>query len=312
MKSLAVVICAALLAGCSTLPDSDRGLALAITIDDLPVHAAPPRGETPATVAKQMIEALRSADVEEPYGFVNGVWTERDPATMRILEIWRSSGFPLGNHTWSHRHLNEMTLEEFEQEVAKNEPLLTQRSRGKDSRWFRYPFLDEGETAEKRNAARQILASRGYRIASVTMDFGDWQWPAAYARCKDAGDEAGILSLERSFLDAAQENIRFYRSLSNGAYGRDIPYVLLLHISSMTARMMPRLIQLYRSEGFRFVSLAEAESDPAYADQMNPDQPAEPQGLEGKAAAKGIALPPRINNSAMLEKICRPTAAIDR
>lgn len=312
MKVLGLALGVALLAGCSTLPKAQSDLKLAITIDDLPVHSEPPPGETSASVATTMIGALREANVLDPHGFINGAWTERDPATLQILQDWRSAGLPLANHSWSHRHLNEMTLEEFEQEVARNEPLLKQLSRSDEWRWFRYPFLDEGETAAKRAGARAVLARRGYKVAAVTMDFSDWQWPAAYARCVLSGDRAAIAELERHFLDSARENVRYSRSLSRSLYGRDIPYVLLLHVSPMTARMMPRLVELYRSEGFRFVSLAEAQVDPSYSDQMNPGLPPEPQGLEGKAAAKGIPLPPRTDYAATLGDMCKIPAASGR
>ena len=68
--------------------------------------------------------------------------------------------------------------------------------------------------------------------------------------------------------------------------------------------MLPRLIALYRSVGFRFVGLPDAERDPVYADQINPSLPAEPKGLEGKAIALGIALPSRTDFSARLAAIC--------
>jgi len=68
--------------------------------------------------------------------------------------------------------------------------------------------------------------------------------------------------------------------------------------------MLPRLIELYRSEGFRFVSLPAAERDPAYADQMRPDLPAEPKGLEWKAITRGIELPSRTDFAPALAAIC--------
>jgi hypothetical protein len=102
----------------------------------------------------------------------------------------------------------------------------------------------------------------------------------------------------------------YYRAISRRLYGRDVPYVLLLHGSGFEARMLPRLIQLYRSAGFRFVSLADAERDPVYADQVRPELPPEEKGLENKAIKRGIELPARTDYSAELAAICPggPTA----
>jgi peptidoglycan-N-acetylglucosamine deacetylase len=277
-------------------------LEIAITIDDLPVHGPMPRGETPAGVARGIISALNAQRVQA-YGFANGYWLERDPATAQVLRDWSGAGLPLGNHGWAHRHLNEITIEEFERELTRNDSLLREMSKG-DWRWFRYPFLDEGETSKQRSDSRTILARHGYKVAAVTMDFSDWAWTGPYARCADSGDQEGIYKLEHLYLQAARESIGYYRQLSHSAYGRDIAYVLLLHASAFEKRMLPRLLRLFRDRGFRFVTLAEAESGPAYADQVDPRLPAEPQGLENKASAKG-PLPARVDYQPVLEGMCR-------
>jgi peptidoglycan/xylan/chitin deacetylase (PgdA/CDA1 family) len=307
-RSLCLLL-ATCLAGCASVPRSwSEQPSIAITIDDLPVHGPLPKSETPVSVARDVIAALKAGHVEA-YGFINGQWTDREPATMQVLTDWRAAGLPLANHGWAHRHLNEMSVSEFESELVGNEPLLTRLAAGEDWRWFRYPFLDEGETPQKRAAARAVLAKHQYKIAAVTMDFSDWQWTGVYARCKDAADDAAIARLEQLYLDSARESIGYYRGLSRSVYGRDIPYVLLLHVSAFEARMLPRLLKLYRDQGFRFVSLPEAQADPAYADQLRPDLPAEPQGLENKATARGLRLPSRTDYAALVEPMCKPAVS---
>jgi peptidoglycan/xylan/chitin deacetylase (PgdA/CDA1 family) len=292
------------LAGCAT-PQTHAGRVpeIALTFDDLPLHGPIPAGETPQTVANGVIAALRRAHVPA-YGFVNARWTADQPDTIEVLKAWRAAGLPLGNHTWSHRHLSEMTIPEFEQEVARDEPVLQQLAGGTDWHWLRYPFLDEGKDAAQIAAARQVLASRGYKIADVTMDFSDWQWTAPYARCRVAHDDASVAELERMYLSAAREAIGFSRGLSHQLYGRDIPYVILLHESAFEARMLPQLIDLFRSSGFRFVTLPVAESDPFYRDRVHTDLPAGPAGLVNHAFAAGLKPTGYPDYAARLAAIC--------
>ena len=290
-------------AGCTAVPHEAPQPSIAITIDDLPVHGPYPHGESEVSATKQILAALKAEQVEA-YGFLNAQWTERQPATAEALKAWAAAGQPLANHGFAHRHLSEMSAEEFEQELVKNEPVLERLSGDKDWKWFRYPFIDEGENAEKRAASRAVLAKHGYKIAAVTMDFSDWAWSAPYTRCKDAGDDAAVAKLEALYLQAARESITHYRALSQQTYRREIPYVLLLHVSAFEGRMLPRLLKLYRAEGFRFVTLGQAQSDRAYGDQNEPQRPAEPQGLEDKAMKRG-PLPTRPNYQPALEGMCK-------
>jgi peptidoglycan-N-acetylglucosamine deacetylase len=292
---------ALLLASCATLQTAPPP-EIAITIDDVPVHAPYPPGLTPNQVNAQMVAALSAAHVPAT-AFLNGIGVEQHPETMTALEQWRAAGLIVGNHTWSHPHLSELTAAKFETELTRNEPILSRIGDGSDWRWFRYPFLDEGENAAKRIAGREVLAKHGYRVAAVTMSFSDWAFTGAWARCGAARNGTAVAELERMYLDAARENIAVARDTAHKLYGRDIPYVLLMHVSAMSAHMMPRLIQLYRSAGFRFVSVPQAESDPAYREYTDLSLPPPPSPWD-IAAKKGVKLPVATDYSVKLAAIC--------
>jgi lysophospholipase L1-like esterase len=283
----------------------DSSPRIAITFDDLPVHGPLPPGVAPEQVASKVIAALRDAHLPPTYGFVNGQSVERQPADVEVLKAWRAAGFPLGNHGWSHMNANQHSLAEFETEVAKNEPLLSREMPDGDWHWLRFPYLAEGDTPEKKAGIRAFLRERGYRVAGVTMDFGDYRWNGAYARCRAKGNDKAIALLESSYLAAAKENIDFSRSMSHALYNRDIPYVLLMHIGAFDAEMLPRLLDLYRARGFEFVTLPEAESDEFYRVDTDLTQPPGPDNLEGTMAERHLPLPPRSNPAAQLDSLCR-------
>jgi peptidoglycan/xylan/chitin deacetylase (PgdA/CDA1 family) len=224
---------------------------------------------------------------------------------VEVLSAWVEAGHPVGNHTWSHMNLNQNPVGNFEGEISRNEALLNKIANGSDWHWFRYPFLAEGEAPDKRAAVRSWLGQRGYKIAGVTMSFGDYLWNEPYARCKTKGDGKAIQTLESSFLAAADESLSYYRNLSHKLYGRDIPYVLLMHIGAFDAEMLPRLLSLYRTRGFRFVTLEEAEKDEFYRRQTNPSEAGGPDSLEGALKERQLALPPHAVTNPQFDLLCR-------
>lgn len=282
-------------------------IRIAITFDDLPAHGSLPPGETRLEVASKIIAALHDAHVPPTYGFVNGVRVEEQPADAAVLQAWRAGGYPLGNHGWSHMNLNQHTLEEFEADVSRNEPLLGELMKDKSDswRWFRFPFLAEGDTPEKNAGIRAFLAQRGYKVAAVTMSFGDYMWNEPYARCKAKGDERAVASLADSYLAAADESITYSSGLSHALYGHDIPYVLLMHIGAFDAEMLPRLLELYRSRGVQFVTLEEAESDAFYRLDTDLHQPPGATTLEGVMAERHLALPAHTAPAPQIDNLCR-------
>ena len=240
------------------------GQEVAITIDDLPNHGPMPADVTRVDVTKRMLAALADAKLTGVYGFINAGKLEAHPDEIEVLKLWREAGQPLGNHTYTHINFSDNPVPAFEENIEKDEPLLKQLMEGQDWHWFRYPYLHEGDTLEKRHAVRGYLKEHGYRIAQVTMDFEDYLWNAPYARCMDKKDEKSIAWLKESYLKTAREYLKLDQEMSRQIFGRNIKYVLLMHIGAFDAVMLPDLVAQMKKDGFKFISLEEAESDPAY------------------------------------------------
>jgi len=278
---------------------------IAFTWDDLPAHSALPPGQTREQIAQQILSAMKGANLPPAFGFVNGATTQSEPLSTPVLEQWRSAGLPLGNHTWSHMNLNQHSLADWEADVLRDEPLLESLMGSQDWRWLRFPFLAEGDTPEKREGARRFLAEHHYKIAGVAMSFGDYLYNEPYARCMAKNDTAGIEKLETSYLAAASATIPYTRAMSKALYGRDIPYVLLMHIGALDARMLPQLLRLYRDNGFRFIRLEEAERDPFYRSDVDLSVPGGPDTLEETMKQHHLPLPEHPRLDVDLNAICR-------
>jgi len=280
-------------------------LQVAFTFDDLPAHGPLPPGEFRPEPMRSIIKTLKTENMPPVYGFVNGFRTAEYPYQTELLREWIASGNPLGNHTWSHPSLDESTAGKYIHNIAENEPLLEKVDPAGDWHWFRFPYLEEGNTLAKREAVRYYLLGHGYRIAEVNLDFEDYLWNDAYARCAAKKDEVAVASLHDSYLATADEYITYSRTLSQRLYGRDIPYVLLLHVGAFDAKMLPELIGLFRKRGFEFVSLPQAESDPAYRVDPKVAYPGGGLLMELVATTRNVALPNATEPEDELAKMCR-------
>lgn len=248
---------------------------VAITFDDLPLNGDLPSGVTRAQIVKDVLGVLKAHHVPQVFGFVNSKRFEGNTDGADALKLWVVGGERVGNHTYSHMDLQQNSPEAFERDIAQNEPALELLSR-EDWRWFRYPFLREGETVEKRRAVRSYLHDHGYRIAQVTIDYEDYAWNSPYARCIDKHDARLIEWLNSSYLSIASDYIDADREMARLVYGHDINHVLLLHLGAFSSTVLPQVLDMLQRKGLHPITLEDAESDPAY--QADPDAPTSKYG----------------------------------
>jgi peptidoglycan-N-acetylglucosamine deacetylase len=236
---------------------------LAITFDDLPLNGELPPGVTRTETAKNVLAILKERHVPPVYGFINAKKLEGSADGADALKLWAAAE-PFGNHTYSHMDLEQNSVEAYERDIAENEPVLELLGGREDWRWLRYPYLHEGDTVEKRRAIRAYLKAHGYRIAQVSLDWEDYLWNFAYARCAVKHDTKAIEWLRSSYLNAASEFLDLGRAQAKLIYGHEINYVLLMHLGAFSSTILPDALDLLKKKGFQLVTLEEAESDPAY------------------------------------------------
>jgi len=293
MKNLLKLICRRgipallLLAG---LVGTCSAQKLAITMDDLPLNGTLPPGVTRADTAKNVLAILKKRHAAPVYGFINAKKLEGNADGAEALKLWAAQE-PVGNHTYAHMDLELNPAEAFEREIEENEPTLEVLAAKDDWRWFRYPFLHEGDTVEKRRAVRAYLKARGYRVAQVTLDWEDYLWNTAYARCVAKNDAKAIEWLRSSYLNTASEFLDLGREQAKLIYGHDINHVLLMHLGAFSSAILPEVLDLLKKKGFKLVTLEEAESDVAF--EGDPDVGLHDAGtfLDQWMQVKGIKYP---------------------
>jgi peptidoglycan/xylan/chitin deacetylase (PgdA/CDA1 family) len=245
-------------------------IRLAVTIDDLPQSGESVSDWPKARILDALSEALHAQGVPSPVGFFVGGNLDDAPETRAALVRWVARGFRLANHTYLHSDANVLSVSDFLADVARDEQaldaLLTQ-GRGK-APYFRFPFLNRGRPAD-RPAIAAYLASRGLRVADVSVDFEDWAYTDAFARCLARNDQPALQALSDDYLENAMAELFWADETTRAVLGRPLPQVLLVHATLITAQRLGTVLAAYRSAGVEFVSLEEALSDPVYEELEN-------------------------------------------
>lgn len=245
-----------------------------VTVDDLP-------GAIPATPTangdlreleryNEAIPAILKAHHAPAIGFVNEkrlhVAGERDARAI-LLQRWIDAGFELGNHTYSHANFNQVSLQEMEDETIRGEVITRSllKAVGKPERYFRYPYLFTGPTAELKEAFEAFLKSRGYKNAPVTVDNADYMFNDILHEAETHKDSKLAEQTKREYLQFALREFDYFEDASRKLFGREIAQVFLMHDNEINTETLDELLGLLEKRGYEFVSMDEALADPAYA-----------------------------------------------
>jgi peptidoglycan/xylan/chitin deacetylase (PgdA/CDA1 family) len=294
---------------------------MAVTVDDLPAHGELLPGVSRADIARGVLRALRNNGVRQAWAFANGTDIGDEPELIEVPRMWLKAGYPVGNHTYSHRNINDVTVQAYIDDIERMDrliALLSPLSPLVERRHvFRYPFLEEGSTFEKRDAVRKFLFEKQYQIAQVTIDYNDWAWNDAYTRCVMQHDQKTIGWLKARVVEEAGRSVRASNMLARLLFGRDIAHILLIHVGAFNAVMLDTILKDFRAHGVTFITLDEALTDPAY--QIDPhylyeggrgflEQIVESRNVD----TAGDRLEPSPYTVARLNEVCKERSSADR
>jgi peptidoglycan-N-acetylglucosamine deacetylase len=246
MRSLHFVVASAALCLFSALAVFAQGRTVAITVDDLPYAsgAGVVLSSTAEVVNRNLLAGFRVHHVPVT-GFVIQKGVESLGASgTRILKEWTSQGFDLGNHTYSHPDINDLSVKQIEQEIVRGEsalgPLMTEA--GKKLAFFRFPMNHTGDTKVKHDVIAAFLSQRGYRLATSTIDNSDYLFNRAYVRLLAKNDELAARNLRLEYLAYTSAEIDYYAALNKQVFGYEPPQVMLLHDNQLNADVIEQVL----------------------------------------------------------------------
>lgn len=226
---------------------------VALTIDDLPFVSS--ERPTPAAKKREHDRFMKILNTLVEYqvpatGFViagsikKGQW--------ELLEAFHDAGLTIGNHTYSHANLNQMSSEKYIDNVAHADEILNPLM--SHPKYFRYPYLAEGQ-GEKKARVLQYLAAHDYVVAPVTIDTKDFRFNTQLYRVAYRARPRYLPTLKKQYLNYIwKQTLRAEKH----AKGQPVKQIVLLHANLLNSHFLGDIIEMYRDHGYRFISLEEA------------------------------------------------------
>ena len=169
-----------------------RGRTMVLTFDD-----GPDSRYTPA-----VLDTLAEYDVHAMF-FVCGEMAELRPD---LLERMVDEGHVVGNHTWSHPLLTQLSRSQIRSQMERTSDVVEEAC-GVRPAWFRAPY------GAWNRAAFQIGAELGMEPMAWTVDTLDWQTPGArtIADRVEKGAAPGVVVLSHDAGGDRSQSVRALR-----------------------------------------------------------------------------------------------------
>ncbi len=235
---------------------------IAITIDDFNWSQIPQHGAEQAN--RRLLDILDQHSNLKAAVFVCGSNVDSDIG-RRLVRTWSDAGHLIGNHSYSHLSYNDpkMTFAKFSGDLVRGEKIL--RDLSGFQKKFRFPFLHEGETANKRDQMRAFLAERGYSNGHVTIDASDWYYDQRLRARLKQNPAADPRSYRDPYLAHLFDRATYYDGLALQLTGRSISHTILLHYTLLNSFFLGDVLDMFRDKGWQLVSAQTAYQDPVFS-----------------------------------------------
>jgi peptidoglycan/xylan/chitin deacetylase (PgdA/CDA1 family) len=254
------------LIGCSKAPGPRL---IAITIDDAPVtKPLSYSGNWERTVVTDSLTGalLRHGAPATVFAIGSDL---QNPDLAMLVRNWTEAGFFMANHSMSHRSFNQLSRETGVLEIGQAQAVLSRIAPVEQrSRYFRFPFLEEGTSLNDRAFWYSVLDSMALTPAPVTITTDDWRFDNDYAEAEAAEDWDRRFRIGQEYVAHVRESIRHWDGLAGQLYGRNVRHTLMLHANRINRDYLGVILEGLAEEGFAFISLPVALQDELYDEDI--------------------------------------------
>ena len=217
-------------------PKSAASKQVAVTVDDLPGDENLD-SRSIQVMTDEILAALRSHNVPTT-GFVTGkrvLVPDQVDVRIELLALWTQAGATLGNHTFSHRPLSTISLEEYKRDVIKGDVFPAHSMTGYDQqpKYFRAPQNDLGSSSEVHGSLSEFLKTSEYVLTPFTIEHADYAFNRAFVQAESNGELETTERVKAAYLEHLDIAFGFFEELSAELFLRQIPQVFLIHANRL-------------------------------------------------------------------------------
>jgi len=242
-----------------------NAINIAITIDDFPME------DTHIFSFQErmdrLIKTLEQNNCKTVF-FLGGQSVKKQKNAPFYLPQLNQHGHFVANHTMTHTHLSSMPLTEFESEIKQTESIL--RPYTNMRKWFRYPYLDDGDisskggSTKKAASARKILKKLGYVEGFVTINTFDWHINTRLQQAIKQNKKIDYQALKKLYLSLIKEWCAYFINSYKSSFRKEITHTLLLHSNDLNALYLQDIIKMIRECEWNIVSPEMAFKDTSW------------------------------------------------
>jgi len=131
-------------------------------------------------------------------------------------------------------------------------------------KYFRFPYLDRGDTPEKKFAVLDFLDKNGYTVAPVTITSNDWKFNPRFEVAFLNHDSEEMEKISNEYLRRIKLETFNSENYALQTFHREVAQILLFHLNLLNAYSIQKIIDWYRNNGWTIVDLPTVLKDDLY------------------------------------------------
>lgn len=235
---------------------ADTSKRIALTYDDAPRDDTAMSGDDRA---RMLVKGLADSGVEQATFFIT-TGRINSPERLARIQSYASAGHVIANHSHTHPWLRDVSVDTYIEEIDQAETILQVFENRRP--WFRFPYLNEAPTIEKRDAVRQALAERDLFSGYVTVDTYDWHLDSLYQNALKQGQTVCLPELGALYAEMLVDAANFFDQAARDYLDHVPAQVILLHENDIAAMFVGDLVRALEEDGWEIISSDEAYQDP--------------------------------------------------